>query len=119
MAKVSVPTNNLKILTEEELAFFKSKYTIEIDGDKVLVTANSIKRTTCHLINENISLGTSKRRLIIPSMTLQIWKEHFLNKYTVFDVQQSISTLNVLHQELDTRVIEEQILRRDCKIKLV
>ena len=38
MAKVSVPTNNLKILTNEDLEFFKSKYTIEIVDNKVLVT---------------------------------------------------------------------------------
>lgn len=96
---------NIKILTKQELQYFKKKYRFELQKDKVFVYVNGYNRVTEHDINYRISITATVRRIIISVDALKYWSEHFIGKYSPIEVQNAMNFLKISYKDIDVESI--------------
>ena len=96
---------NVKVLTKQELQYFKKKYRFELQDDKVFVYVNGYNRVTAHDVHYRISITTAIRRIIISAEALEYWTQAFIGKYSPVEVQNAMNFLKISYKDIDTESI--------------
>lgn len=101
-------SNNMKLLTSEELSKLKDIYRFELDESKenVVVVNNYYTRSTPHPISDNFTLNSKVRVITISKEAIKVWLE-LEQKYNLFEVQQVVYILQMMMQKVDTTLVEE------------
>lgn len=102
--------NNLKLLTDKELAYLNDKFIFSVDENGDVVVENKYyNRRTVHDATQTFSLNTKVKRVSFNPKIIALWKQ-FNNegvKCTLFDVKQAVTKLYISYQELN----DENIIR--------
>lgn len=99
---------NIRLLTKEEIEFFKNEYSFEIYGKYLLVSTKSYKRTVTHDLNKDFFISSKKRKITITKETLKLYKESFSNTYLI-ELQNAINALIISYQDINEDSIKEQL----------
>ena len=111
--------NNLKALSKSEMKYLNGRYSFELEGSQVLVRINNYNRVTAHSVNERFSLNTKVRKIDITPEAIRMWKNKFMHKYTLLDVQNAINTLISTYQMPDIVDVESQLKRGTAEIETI
>lgn len=98
---------NVKILTKQELLYFKKKYRFELSNDKVFVYVNGYNRVTAHDIKYRLNITATIRRITISTEALQYWSKYFIDKYSPVEVQNAMNFLKISYKDIDAESILE------------
>lgn len=96
---------NVKILTRQELQYFKQKYRFELKEKSFLVYVNGYNRVTEHLLDRRLNIVSSSRRIIVSIEALSFWREHFYGKFSPIEVQNAMNFLKISYKEIDKDAI--------------
>jgi hypothetical protein len=100
---------NVKILTKQELQYFREKYRFELNTDKVFVYVNGYNRVTAHNINERINITCKVRRIIISPDALFYWSKYLKDKYSPIEVQNAMNFLKISYKPILIESIDEAL----------
>lgn len=109
--------NNIRVMTEEELKFLKNKYSFEIKDDLILVTSKNFNRITPHKVDENFTVNAQIRKVKIDASSVKLWNEYFKEKYSLFEVQNVVNILTVLHQKIDLESVEKLLKNPNVSVR--
>lgn len=104
--------NNIKLLTDEELAYLNDKYTFDLDlFGNVVVGNRHYNRQTVHDANETFSLNTKVKKISFNPKIIELWKKLILEgtDCSLFDVKQAVTKLYISYQEITKQNVEELI----------
>ena len=109
---------NLRALTDEELKYINEKYTFEVFKDEYIIVKCQTRKTL-HAIGKSFALSTPIRKVAISTTAIDMWLQLFVDKYSLIDVQNAISTLTITYQPINRETVENQIIRKTTEIKKV
>lgn len=109
--------NNIRVMSEDELMFLKNKYSFEIKDDLILVASRNFNRITPHDIDESFTVNAQIRKVKIDASSVKLWAERFKEKYSLFEVQNVINILTVLHQKIDLPSIEKLLKNSNVSVR--
>lgn len=104
---------NVKILTKQELQYFKKKYRFELSNGKIFVYVNGYNRVTAHDIKYRLNITTTIRRITISTDALEYWAEYFIGKYSPIEVQNAMNFLKISYKDIDDESILETMRKLD------
>lgn len=110
---------NIKPLTSDEIKFLNEKYSFEILKNKIMVKPNGFNRTTVYEIDEGFRLNTKVRTVFIQPEAIKFWINDLKKDYSLFEVQNAISNLLVLNQDINLYNIKLVLERKSITIKIV
>lgn len=102
---------NLKALTIDELKYFVDRYDIELVDKYIVVNCKTLKRKTLHDLDAGFELSTPVRKINISKKAIDLWKDQYIGKYSLIEVQNAINTLIITYQNLNDTQISEQLKR--------
>ena len=104
--------NNIRLLTDKELAYLNDKYTFDVDlFGNVIVGNRHYNRQTIHDANETFSLNTKVRKISFNSKIIELWKRLNVEgvNCSLFDVKQAVTKLYIAYQEIDENNVKDKI----------
>lgn len=104
--------NNIRLLTDAELAYLNDKYTFDIDMfGNVVVGNRHYNRQTIHDANETFSLNTKVRKISFNPKIIELWKRLTVEgvNCSLFDVKQAVTKLYITYQEIDENNVKNKI----------
>ena len=96
---------NVKVLTKQELQYFKHKYKFELKEKSFFVYVNGYNRVTQHTFDRRLNIVTSVRRIIVSIEALTYWREHFYDKFSPIEVQNAMNFLKISYKDIDKESI--------------
>jgi len=108
--------NGVKILSKDDLDFLKRKYNIDVGKDFLTIKTNNFNRMTYHKFTDRIIFIAQDRRLFVSPEAIKIWIDNFKDKYSLFEVQNSINLAYSLCQDVNLDVITKILKRGTEKI---
>lgn len=111
--------NNFKLITNEEIEYLNEKYSFDISGNKILVTPTGFNRVTAYDIDSAFRLNTKVRTVTISPEAIRYWIDKYQNKYSLFEVQNAISALLILCQDINEENIDNVLKRKSVSIKKI
>ena len=109
---------NLKVLSEDELKYFLDRYTIKIVGSYVLVHCENPKRNTVHNMNDSFSLTTPVRKIKISKDAINYWKDVFMDKYSLIEVQNAMNFLQITYRTVNISQLTKQLKKMNQNITM-
>lgn len=100
-------SNNIKLLSNDELIAFNEKYIFEVNNEFIFVKCNNFSRYTIHRLNESFHLIVNGRKITITPTAINLWNESFKEKYSLFDIQNAINKLIVLLQDVSLKNVQK------------
>lgn len=107
---------NLRSLTLDELRYFNDRYTFSYVENYVLVHCTVLNKRTFHDINKSFSLKSPVRKLTISKEAIEIWKDNYINEYSLIEVQNAISNLLITYQDVNKNQLDRELKRIRSKI---
>lgn len=117
-------TNNIHVLSEDEVEMLNNMFKHELKDDQILQTPVKFKRTTAYPVDRSFSVVYTyfnrKRKITIQAYTIKVWIDNFKDKYTLFEVQNAINKLLITYQTPNVVDIKEKLSNPDSiKIRIV
>lgn len=111
--------NNIKLLTDDELEYFKSKYYFELDGDDVVVKLTNRDKFTRHNRYQSFSINCKElRKITFTADAIDIWSKLMdTTPYTLVDVQQALNMLLLTYQEITLDSVLRVLIKGHVKIQ--
>jgi len=112
--------NNIKILTDVQLAKLNSKYLFILDGDDIVVSNRNYSRDTRHPKNKSFAINSKIRKVTFSIDAINYWIECVTNDivdYSLFDIQQAVNKLYVLYQPINFKSVMKILKTESTKIK--
>lgn len=97
---------NIRLLKDEELKAFESKYRFTIIDNYVSVSVVNFNRPTLHPIDKSFTLICDGRKITITPETIKLWKNEFPNLYLI-KLQNLVNTLILMYQNPKKEDIEK------------
>lgn len=102
---------NIHALSNEEIDLFNKKYKASIQGKYLILVSNTGKReiTLAHKLTDKFPIFAGDKKLFIQPLAIDYWKKYFVNKFTLFEVQNAINSLLVFKQKVDENSINNYL----------
>lgn len=102
--------SNIRLLTKDELKFFKENYSFIIKEDVILVKFKGYDRIVAHPIDSDFSIASKVRKIKISKEAISLWKDKFkATEYTVIDIQNAMNALTIGYQATDYNDVKNQL----------
>ena len=90
-------TNN-KELTSNELNLYESSYQVTVVGNKLCVRSKMRDVSTLKPLDKPLIISPRNfRKITISVESIEMWKNHFYNMYSLFRVHNAITKLAILY----------------------
>lgn len=99
---------NIKTLSVDELKYFLDRYDIKLTDNYILVYCSDPKRKTFHDIGD-FNLVTPIRKIKISKQAIDIWKERYMDDYSLIEVQNAINFLTITYRNINNSQLDNQL----------
>lgn len=114
--------NNVKLLTDNQLAHFNKRYHFTIDGNDIVVKIDDYERVTRHPIDKAFSINAKKiRKICFSKQAIDLWIElqKMKKTWTLVDVQQAVNKLYIMYQPINVDSVRDALSKPTQKIRKV
>lgn len=106
---------NLRALSLEELKYFNDRYTFKCLDNYLLVHCTVLNKRTFHDMSKSFSLKSPLRKVTIQKDTMKLWKEKYMEDYTLIEVQSAINNLIITYQDVNESQLDRELKKLKSK----
>lgn len=94
---------NVKLLTPEDKVFLKSRYSIFVDDDHIVVRIIGYGRESWHELDKGFSILSPIRKVTFSDAEIQMWQR--MTMFSLWDFHEAYTKLKVSYQPITESAI--------------